>query len=70
MKVDKLIEPTIKQMLNEHLKNCCKICGRKRITVYWDHLPLQMKEVIKGLDGISYSLYCVNCETYSVIFDK
>ena len=69
MKKNKLIELTLKQMLNHHLVNHCTNCRSKRIKVTLTELPEAMKkEVLEFLNEEPNYLYCENCNENSMVF--
>lgn len=69
MKKNKLIELTLKQMLNYHLLNHCTNCGSKRIKVLFEELTENMKEEVSELKKEDiYFLYCESCKKYSLVY--
>lgn len=69
MKKNKLVELTLRQMLNYHLLNHCTQCGSKRIRVTIEELPEEMKKEIKDYKEESYFLYCDKCQEYSLVIN-
>lgn len=69
MKKNKLIELTLKQMLNHHLLNHCTNCGSKRIKATFEELPTAMKREVSELKSNDvYFLYCERCKEFSMVF--
>lgn len=69
MKKNKLIELTLKQMLNYHLLNHCTNCGSQRIKVTFEELPEDMKKEVSNLKKEDiYFLYCNNCKEHAMVF--
>lgn len=69
MKKNKLIEQTLKQMLNYHLQNHCSNCDSKRTRVPFYELPEEIKRHAKESKDTAYFLHCKNCNEYSAVFE-
>ena len=69
MNKTKLIEQTLKQMLNYHLLNHCMNCGSQRIRIPFDKLPEEIKRHGKESKDKAYFLHCKNCNEYSTVFE-
>ena len=69
MKKNKLIEQTLKQMLNYHLLDRCMNCGLHRTRVPFNELPEEIKRLVKESKDQAYILHCKNCNEYSLVFE-